>query len=107
MRDLAKQVDIILVIGSPNSSNSNRLKDLAEELGVKSYLLNDETELNTSMFHKEAKTIGITAGASAPEKLLEKILDKLSTIFTLTIDHQNGLQENVKFKLPPELQQVI
>lgn len=105
VRNLAKQVDMILVIGAQNSSNSNRLRDLSEELGTSSHLVNDESDVDISLFSQSIKTIGITAGASAPEILLERILDKLSSFFILTIEHQQGLQENVKFKLPQELQQ--
>ena len=77
VRNIAKDVDVLLVIGAKNSSNSNRLRDLAEELGVRSYLINTALEISQEMFDK-AEVIGITAGASAPEILLEDVLYRLS-----------------------------
>jgi 4-hydroxy-3-methylbut-2-en-1-yl diphosphate reductase len=103
VKKLAKEVDLVLVIGSKNSSNSNRLRDLSEEIGTKAYLIDGEDSLERNWFENVA-SIGITAGASAPEILLEKLLDKLSEIFTLSISTLEGVNENVKFKIPPELQ---
>jgi len=106
VRSLAAVVDVLLVIGSKNSSNSNRLRDLAQELGVRSYLINNEDEIDESFFNHSVKSIGITAGASAPEVLLEKVLTRLETFFDIKLEEQDGIQESVKFKLPKELQQV-
>jgi 4-hydroxy-3-methylbut-2-enyl diphosphate reductase len=102
VRNIAKDVDVLLVIGAKNSSNSNRLRDLAEELGVRSYLINTALEISQEMFDK-AEVIGITAGASAPEILLEDVLYRLKSMFNIFIEEQSGLDENVKFKLPKEL----
>lgn len=102
VRNLAKDVDVLLVIGAKNSSNSNRLKDLAEELGVRAHLINTALEISEDMFDG-AEVIGITAGASAPEILLENVLEKLESMFSIVIEEQSGLDENIKFKLPKEL----
>ncbi|KIE04833.1 4-hydroxy-3-methylbut-2-enyl diphosphate reductase 2 [Candidatus Jidaibacter acanthamoeba] len=105
VKNLAKSVDIILVIGAKNSSNSNRLRDLGEEMGITSYLIDGADDINVEWF-SEANKIGITAGASAPEILLEKVLDKLNKLFKLKIEIMEGVEENVKFKLPKELYSV-
>lgn len=103
VRALAPKVDMMLIIGSHNSSNSNRLRDLAEELNGKAYLIDDEREIKTELFHPDIKSIGITAGASAPEILLEKILAELEKLFDIRLEEQDGIQENIRFKLPQEL----
>ncbi|MDF3048250.1 MAG: hydroxymethylbutenyl pyrophosphate reductase [Candidatus Midichloriaceae bacterium] len=103
VRKLAQEVDVILVIGSHNSSNSNRLRDLGEEIGKPSYLINGGEDIDSSWFDGKTK-VGITAGASAPEILLEKVLGRLEEIANITVKTQDtGLNENVKFKLPEEL----
>lgn len=102
VRDLAKKVDIILVIGAKNSSNSNRLRDLGEEIGVDSYLINDENDINDSWFAGK-RDIGITAGASAPELLVERVINHLGKKFDISLKANTGINENIKFKLPKEL----
>lgn len=99
VKKLSNVVDAILVIGSNNSSNSNRLRDLALEMGIQSYLINGYEEIDFNWF-RSLNSIGITAGASAPEKLLDQLLEMLKTNFDLNITTQEGVQENVKFKLP-------
>jgi 4-hydroxy-3-methylbut-2-enyl diphosphate reductase len=107
VRKLADIVDVIFVIGSKNSSNSNRLRDLGEEMGKPSYLINGGEDIDISWLDGKS-SIGITAGASAPEILLEKVLDRLSEIAKLVIEtQQTGINENVKFKLPEELAEAI
>jgi 4-hydroxy-3-methylbut-2-enyl diphosphate reductase len=103
VRKLADTVDMIMVIGSHNSSNSNRLRDLAEEMGVKAVLINDEYDVDSSLFPNDMKSLGITAGASAPEVLLEKVIAKLAGLYTLELEEQIGIDENMIFKLPKEL----
>src|SRR5215813_14143885 len=76
VRELAQEVDLMLVIGAPNSSNSNRLKEIAEELGVASYLIENADQLKPEWLTK-AKTIGVTAGASAPDVLVQDVVEKL------------------------------
>lgn len=104
VRELSRQVDMILVIGSKNSSNSNRLRDLAIECGVESHLINNFSEIDKSWFDDKAK-IGITAGASAPEILVEGVIAKLREIsakggvkFKSSI--MSGKVENTIFALP-------
>lgn len=105
VRTLATEVDVILVIGSQNSSNSNRLRDLGEEMGKPSYLINGPQDINFDWL-QGVKKVGITAGASAPEVLLEKVLDKLAEHSKIKISTMNGAEENVKFKLPEDLAEV-
>src|SRR5690606_22891621 len=76
VRELAAQVEMILVIGSKNSSNSNRLRDLAEEIGVPAHLIDDAKNLNPAWFDAPA-SVGITAGASAPEHLVQGVIDAI------------------------------
>ena len=76
VRALAPQVDVMLVVGSKNSSNSNRLRELAERLGTKAYLLDDASQLQEEWF-SNAASVGVTAGASAPEVLVQSVIDRL------------------------------
>ncbi|AIL65514.1 4-hydroxy-3-methylbut-2-enyl diphosphate reductase [Rickettsiales bacterium Ac37b] len=102
VRELSKKVDIILVIGAINSSNSNRLKDLGNEMGIPSYLINNYHDINNDWL-KDVSTIGITAGASAPEILVEEVINYLNTLTEVTTYDLDGIDENIKFKLPKEL----
>ena len=99
---LAKSVDTILVIGAQNSSNSNRLKDLGENLGVPSYLIDNSKNINIDWF-KDSKSVGITAGASAPEILVQEVVSFLHKKFNVTIDSFTVREENLQFKLPQEV----
>ncbi len=104
VKTLAKQVDIILVIGAKNSSNSNRLRDLGEEMGVPSYLIDTPDDIDHSWFGT-FNNIGITAGASAPEILIDNIIQYLQGIFpNSVINALKGINENIKFRLPKEVQ---
>jgi 4-hydroxy-3-methylbut-2-enyl diphosphate reductase len=100
---LAPQVDLLLVVGAKNSSNSNRLKDLGEELGTRSYLIDDSNQLKQDWFNN-VKKVGLTAGASAPEILVQQVIDKIRSMFSdaevITMD---GIEENVKFHIPKAL----
>jgi len=102
VRELAKQVDILLVIGSANSSNSNRLRDLAEEIGVRAFLVEDARNLNPSWFD-DVGCVGITAGASAPEHLVQGVIAAINKLRTSQTETMPGIQENTRFKLPPEV----
>lgn len=102
VRDLAQQVDLILVIGSANSSNSNRLRDLAEEIGKPAYLVDDARGLNPAWFDS-ISSVGITAGASAPEHLVEGVVDAIGKLRQTRVQTMNGDLENTRFKLPPEV----
>ncbi len=102
VRKLAAMTDIILVIGAANSSNSNRLRDLAQDIGTPAYLINGFEDIQKSWF-KNVEKIGITAGASAPEILVEKVIGHLKKIADLAVSTMDGTIEQVKFKLPKEV----
>lgn len=102
VRELAAQVDLLLVIGSKNSSNSNRLRDLGAEMGIVAYLIDDETGIDAQWLDGIAR-VGITAGASAPELLIERVIRYLETLRPVTRLPFNGIEEDVKFNLPPEV----
>jgi 4-hydroxy-3-methylbut-2-enyl diphosphate reductase len=102
VRDLSKLVDVILVVGATNSSNSNRLREIGTEAGVPSYLIADGSELNPEWL-KDAKTIGITAGASAPEVLVDDVIESLRRIGPVEVSILPGREENIEFRLPAEL----
>jgi 4-hydroxy-3-methylbut-2-enyl diphosphate reductase len=102
VRDLSKLVDVILVVGATNSSNSNRLREIGTEVGVPSYLIADGSQLNPEWL-KDAKTVGITAGASAPEVLVDDVIEALRKIGPVTVSVLPGREENIEFRLPAEL----
>jgi 4-hydroxy-3-methylbut-2-enyl diphosphate reductase len=102
VRDLSKLVDVILVVGAANSSNSNRLREIGTEVGVPSYLIADGSELNAEWL-KDAKAVGITAGASAPEVLVDDVIEALRRIGPVTVSVVPGREENIEFRLPAEL----
>jgi 4-hydroxy-3-methylbut-2-enyl diphosphate reductase len=102
VRDLSKLVDVILVVGATNSSNSNRLREIGEESGLPSYLIADGSELNPKWL-EGAKVIGLTAGASAPEVLVEDVIDRLRRLGPVEVSIMDGRQEKIEFKLPAEL----
>lgn len=104
VRELAQQVDLLLVIGAENSSNSNRLRDLGEEIGTPSYLINDAQEIDKNWL-KSIEKIGITAGASAPESLVDDVITHLKSLKAATVKTMSGKSENIKFKLPKEVAQ--
>ena len=101
-RRLAAQSDVTLVIGAHYSSNSNRLREIGEEAGSDSYLIPDAGSLKPAWL-EGAQTVGITAGASAPEKLVQGLIDRLGDMFDVTVTDLDGIEENVTFKLPQEL----
>jgi 4-hydroxy-3-methylbut-2-enyl diphosphate reductase len=105
VRDLAGQVQVLLVVGSRNSSNSNRLRELGEELGCPSYLIDDEAGLRPEWF-AGVETVGVTAGASAPEVLVQGVLDGLRRFGDVEIGLMTGVPEDVRFRLPPEVADV-
>lgn len=101
VRQLSKMVDILLVIGAKNSSNSNRLRDLGKECGLKSYLISGASDIKLEWFDK-IKNIGLTAGASAPEVLVQGVVDKIKEISNskVTVLDMDGIVENTFFALP-------
>jgi len=102
VRDLCKHADLILVVGATNSSNSNRLREIGTEEGLPSYLISDGSQLNPEWL-KGVNTVGITAGASAPEVLVDDVIDALRRIGPVTVSVLPGREENIEFRLPPEL----
>ena len=102
VRALARQVDVILVVGAQNSSNSNRLREIGEAAGTPSYLIDSAETLNLACLNG-VRTVGITAGASAPELLVQELISKLGERYAVQIEVLAGLEENVHFRLPPEL----
>lgn len=102
VRDLATQCDVVLVVGSPNSSNSNRLRELAERMGKKAYLVDNADELMAEWFDIDSK-IGVTAGASAPEVLIGQVIQRLQEWGAHLPKELAGREENVVFTLPKEL----
>ncbi|AZS51024.1 4-hydroxy-3-methylbut-2-enyl diphosphate reductase [Entomomonas moraniae] len=102
VKKLAKECDLVLVVGSPNSSNSNRLKELAERMGTKAYLIDGVQDLKQTWF-KQTNSIGITAGASAPEVLVQDVIEQLKVWGAKTIENLDGQLENITFSMPREL----
>ncbi len=102
VRELSQHVDVLLVIGAHNSSNSNRLREIGEEKGLPSYLIEDASKLNPDWVRGK-KAVGITAGASAPEDLVQELIEALRTIEPVEVSTMPGIQENVKFRLPVSL----
>jgi len=99
---MSSQVDLIIVVGSPNSSNSNRLRDLAIKQGVESFMIDSVADLNPNWF-KVNSCIGVTAGASAPEILVQEVIAKLKTLGATSIRQLKGIEEQFKFPLPKGL----
>ena len=102
VRDLVKSVDLVLVVGARNSSNSNRLKDIGSESGVNTYLIETADDMSFDWF-RNVDSVGITSGASTPDELVKEVIDKISTFSEIKIEKQLGIEENVVFKLPKEL----
>jgi len=102
VRELSKLVDLILVVGATNSSNSNRLREIGTDVGIPSYLIADGSELKPEWI-EGVSTVGITAGASAPEVLVEDVIEALRGFGPVTVSTLPGREETVEFRLPPEL----
>ena len=104
VRQLANMVEVLIVLGAKNSSNSNRLRDLGQECGLPSYLINSAGDIESAWFSGITK-IGITAGASAPEVLVQEVLAKIQNIAnnSLTVSEMEGIKENVFFALPKKV----
>jgi 4-hydroxy-3-methylbut-2-enyl diphosphate reductase len=102
VRELASQCDLVLVVGSPNSSNSNRLRELAEREGVEAHLIDGAVEIDPRWVHGR-KRIGITAGASAPEVLVRGVIERLRELGAEHVGELSGEPENMVFALPKEL----
>ncbi len=102
VRELARQVDVMLVVGAQNSSNSNRLREIGEEMSVPSYLIDDAQSIEPAWLDG-VETVGLTAGASAPEELVQAVVARLRRMDRVDLQLQKGEEEQVQFKLPAEL----
>jgi 4-hydroxy-3-methylbut-2-enyl diphosphate reductase len=102
VRELAAQVDVLLVVGSGNSSNSNRLREIGAELGKPSYLIDDADDLRGEWF-VGVSSVGLTAGASAPEVLVQDVIDGLRRFGEVEVASLPGVAEDLRFRFPPEL----
>ena len=101
-KDLAQRCDLVLVVGSPNSSNSNRLREIAEKQGARAHLIDGPEDIQREWLHSEPR-VGLTAGASAPEVLVERVINQLREWGIGSVTEQNGIREQVVFALPREL----
>ncbi len=102
VRHVSEQVDLLLVVGARNSSNSNRLREIGEQLGVPSYLVDDATALDPAWL-ENVGAVGVTAGASAPEALVQGLIDRLADFGEVRVEEIRGVDEHMQFKLPRQL----
>jgi 4-hydroxy-3-methylbut-2-enyl diphosphate reductase len=102
VQELTGEIDLLLVVGSPNSSNSNRLRELGARRGVQSHLIDSEEDIDRAWF-RPGMRIGLTAGASAPEALVQRVLGRLRALGVSEVDEMEGDREAVVFQLPREL----
>lgn len=105
VKEMLPHIDLLLVIGAKNSSNSNRLRDLGEEKAIGAYLIDDKSMIQEAWF-SGVETVGVTAGASAPEVLVNEVVEYLQQRFGAEIAPWGGVQETITFNLPPELRGV-
>ena len=103
VRELAQSCDLLLVVGAKNSSNSNRLRELSEKMGTKAFLIDDATALKAEWL-SNATQVGVTAGASAPEVLVQGVIAKIKNLSNATVTEVAGREENIQFAVPKELQ---
>ncbi|MDE2417677.1 MAG: 4-hydroxy-3-methylbut-2-enyl diphosphate reductase [Burkholderiales bacterium] len=99
---MSPQVDIVIVVGSPTSSNSNRLREVAKKLGTESYMVDSADELQPEWFEGRSR-VGLTAGASAPEVLVKAVIDRIKALGAVSVRKMDGIEETVKFPLPKGL----
>jgi 4-hydroxy-3-methylbut-2-enyl diphosphate reductase len=102
VRELAGRADVVLVVGSPNSSNSNRLRELAEQSGISAYLLDGPEQIDPAWLEGKLR-VGVTAGASAPEVLVQRVIDHLREFCAASVEELAGREESITFALPKEL----
>ena len=105
VKDVARHVDLMLVVGSSNSSNSQRLTEAAQAAGVPAYLVNDETEIRSEWL-EQAEVVGVTAGASAPEEIVLQVVDRLRSSRAVQVEGLELEDERVQFAIPQELVQI-
>ena len=106
VRELAQQCDLLLVVGSSTSSNSNRLRELAERLGADAYLIDSATDIDPQWLVDKA-AIGVSAGASAPEILVDEVLAYLQSLGASEPQQQVGVPENITFSMPKDLRSSV
>jgi 4-hydroxy-3-methylbut-2-enyl diphosphate reductase len=99
---MSPQVDVVIVVGSPTSSNSNRLREVARKLGTQSYMVDSADELQAAWF-EGCRRVGLTAGASAPEVLVKAVIDRIKALGAVSVRKMDGIEETVKFPLPKGL----
>jgi 4-hydroxy-3-methylbut-2-enyl diphosphate reductase len=102
VRELCKRVEALLVVGAKNSSNSNRLREIGEQLGLPSYLIADYSELDAAWV-ANVERLGLTAGASAPEELVIGVIDALRGVTNVEVEEMDGVREDIQFNLPYQL----
>ncbi|MEM8794066.1 MAG: 4-hydroxy-3-methylbut-2-enyl diphosphate reductase [Pseudomonadota bacterium] len=105
VREMIDDIDVLIVVGSQNSSNSNRLREIGSEAGIPSYLIGSADALDPDWIRK-AKSIGVTAGASAPESTVNDVLKRLSRLKKISVVERGGIQEDIRFKLPPAVARI-
>jgi 4-hydroxy-3-methylbut-2-enyl diphosphate reductase len=99
---MAGKVDIVIVVGSPTSSNSNRLRELAERLGTPAYMVDNPADLNPEWVH-DCQRVGLTAGASAPEILVQEVIARLKLLGAVSVQTMSGVEETIQFPMPKGL----
>ncbi len=99
---LSPQVDVVIVVGSPTSSNSNRLREVAKKLGTDAYMVDDASELKAEWFEGKSR-VGLTAGASAPEILVQQVIERIKALGAVAVRKMDGIEETIKFPLPKGL----
>ncbi|EWH09006.1 4-hydroxy-3-methylbut-2-enyl diphosphate reductase [Catenovulum agarivorans DS-2] len=102
VRQLAADNDVVFVVGAKNSSNSNRLRELAEKVGSQAYLIDTADDIQPQLL-ENVNSVGVTAGASAPEVLVKQVIEKLNQLGGVSVNEKPGIEENVVFSLPAEL----
>jgi len=107
VKEMLAEIDLLLVIGSRNSSNSNRLVEVAHANGVASHLIDDETEIDERWLEDGVEVVGVTSGASAPEKLVERVCNWFRALGVTEIEPYRLVDEDVEFRLPVELRREL
>ncbi len=102
LREITAECDLVLVVGDPQSSNSNRLREVAMMRSVPAYLINSEQEIDP-IWLNNVQTIGMTAGASTPEQIVQRCIDRLQTLGVTSVEEVTYTEENVYFQLPKNL----
>ena len=103
---LSPQVDVVIVVGSPTSSNSNRLREVARKLGTEAYMVDSADELKPEWFDGRSR-VGLTAGASAPEILVQQVIERIRALGAVAVRKMDGIEETIKFPLPKGLKQEV